>query len=215
MFAVIFETRPQPSQFDTYLTIAKSLRPELANIDGFIENIRYKSLSRPGWILSLSFWRDEKSLVRWRTTATHHMAQEKGRDGVLEDYHLRVGQVTASVRSNEVKRVETVDAREQDDVTAVGAAKTVQLVRFQMDRGAGIDAAAGKLGLNPEEPRGLLAWDIMEAVLSPGDMILLASWETGSSSVSIPGADSDEVQVLRDYGKYDRREAPQFYPPAS
>lgn len=139
----------------------------------------------------------------------------KGRDGVLEDYHLRVGQVTASVRSNEVKRVETVDAREQDDVTAVGAAKTVQLVRFQMDRGAGIDAAAGKLGLNPEEPRGLLAWDIMEAVLSPGDMILLASWETGSSSVSIPGADSDEVQVLRDYGKYDRREAPQFYPPAS
>lgn len=77
MFAVIFETRPQPSQFDTYLTIAKSLRPELANIDGFIENIRYKSLSRPGWILSLSFWRDEKSLVRWRTTATHHMAQEK------------------------------------------------------------------------------------------------------------------------------------------
>ncbi|KAI6354684.1 hypothetical protein MCOR25_008507 [Pyricularia grisea] len=216
MFAVVFETRPPPSQFDTYLTIAKSLRPELANMDGFIENIRYKSLTRPGWILSLSFWRDEKSLVRWRTTAKHHMAQEKGRDGVLEDYHLRVGQFTASVRSNEVKKVETIDKRERDDVTVVGAAKTVQLVRFHMDQGADIGAASDKLGLNPEElPRGLLGWDIMEAVLTPGDMIFLASWEAGSSSICIPEADSDEVQILRDYGKHDRREAPQYYAPAS
>jgi hypothetical protein len=33
-------------------------------IDGFIDNIRYRSMTRPGFILSLSNWRDEKALVR-------------------------------------------------------------------------------------------------------------------------------------------------------
>ena len=40
------------------------LRPEIERIDGFIDNIRYRSLTREGWILSLSGWRDEKALVR-------------------------------------------------------------------------------------------------------------------------------------------------------
>ena len=50
---------------------------------------------REGWILSLSNWRDEKSLVRWRTHRRHHEIQQKGRDEILADYHLRVGQITA------------------------------------------------------------------------------------------------------------------------
>src|ERR1700744_461171 len=94
MFSVIFEVNPRTSEWDTYLDTAKMLRPELEQIGGFVDNIRYKSLQRVGWILSLSGWRDEKSLVRWRTTAKHHEAQQKGRDQILQDYHLRVGQVT-------------------------------------------------------------------------------------------------------------------------
>jgi hypothetical protein len=39
---------------------AKMLRPELEQVDGFIDNIRYKSLTREGGILSLSGWRNEK-----------------------------------------------------------------------------------------------------------------------------------------------------------
>jgi heme-degrading monooxygenase HmoA len=70
------------------------LRPELESVDGFVDNIRYKSLTRDGWILSLSGWRDEKSVVRWRIAMRHHMVQEKGRSEILLDYHLRVGQVT-------------------------------------------------------------------------------------------------------------------------
>lgn len=60
-----------------YLDNAKMLRPELEQIDGFIDNIRYKSLTREGWILSLSGWREEKSLVRWRTQMRHHEVQQK------------------------------------------------------------------------------------------------------------------------------------------
>jgi len=94
MFSVIFEVHPRPEQWDNYLGNAGMLRPELEQVDGFVDNIRYKSLTRPGWILSLSGWRDEKSVVRWRTAQRHHMVQEKGRSEILLDYHLRVGQIT-------------------------------------------------------------------------------------------------------------------------
>jgi heme-degrading monooxygenase HmoA len=95
MFSVIFEVLPNKANWSDYLDNAKMLRPELEKIDGFVDNIRYKSLTRHGWILSLSNWRDEKSLVRWRTHTRHHEVQQKGRDQILANYHLRVGQITA------------------------------------------------------------------------------------------------------------------------
>ena len=94
MFSVLFEVHPKPDRWEAYLAYAKMLRPDLEGIDGFADNTRYRSLTRPGWILSLSGWRDEKALVRWRTHARHHAVQVKGRFEVLLDYHLRVGQVT-------------------------------------------------------------------------------------------------------------------------
>ena len=78
MFSVIFEVHPRPEKWDNYLGIAKMLRPDPENIDGFADNIRYRSLKREGWILSLSSWRDEKAVVRWRTRMRHHEAQERG-----------------------------------------------------------------------------------------------------------------------------------------
>src|SRR6201995_4491762 len=98
MFSVIFEVHPKPEQWDAYLSNARMLRPELERIDGFVDNIRYRSLTREGWILSLSGWRDEKAVVRWRTTARHHDVQAKGRSEILLDYHLRVGEVTQDTR---------------------------------------------------------------------------------------------------------------------
>jgi heme-degrading monooxygenase HmoA len=85
MFAVIFEVQPRQERFDEYLEIAKSLRPEIEKIDGFIDNERYASKRQEGRILSLSTWRDEKAVIRWRTLALHHQAQEKGRSEVFED----------------------------------------------------------------------------------------------------------------------------------
>src|ERR1700682_5836731 len=98
MFSVLFEVYPKAEKWDDYLGYAKLLRPELEQIEGFVDNIRYRSLTRDGWILSLSGWRDEKALVRWRTRARHHEVQEKRRSEVLLDYHLRIGQVTQDTR---------------------------------------------------------------------------------------------------------------------
>nr|WP_271613059.1 antibiotic biosynthesis monooxygenase [Bradyrhizobium sp. CCBAU 21362] len=75
MFSVIFEVLPNKGNRDDYLDNAKMLRPELEQVEGFVHNIRYKSLTREDWVLSLSNWRDEKSLVRWRTRSDHAMHQ--------------------------------------------------------------------------------------------------------------------------------------------
>jgi len=93
MIAVIFEVFPADGKVQEYLDIAAELKPLLQNIDGFISIERFSSLVEEGKILSLSFWRDEKSIEEWRNIETHRLAQKKGRDGVFADYRLRVASV--------------------------------------------------------------------------------------------------------------------------
>jgi heme-degrading monooxygenase HmoA len=93
MYAVIFEVEPAPGRRQEYLDIAARLRPELEQIDGFISVERFQSLTQEGKILSLSFWRDEEAVVRWRRHEQHRDAQRAGRGGVFKNYRLRVAAV--------------------------------------------------------------------------------------------------------------------------
>jgi len=93
MMAVIFEVEPDPAHRQEYLDTAAALRAELEAIDGFLSVERFESLARPGRLLSLSFWRDEEAVRRWRTLASHRDAQLRGRQGVFRDYRLRVAEV--------------------------------------------------------------------------------------------------------------------------
>jgi heme-degrading monooxygenase HmoA len=63
MIAVIFEVSPAEGERRHYLDIAASLCPLLGKIDGFISIERFESLSEPGKILSISFWRDEAAVA--------------------------------------------------------------------------------------------------------------------------------------------------------
>lgn len=93
MFVVIFEVYPEPDRRDEYLDLAAALRPQLEGFDGFISIERFASLTDEGKLLSLSFWRDEDALARWRQHSAHRTAQAHGRDGVFRDYRLRVAAV--------------------------------------------------------------------------------------------------------------------------
>lgn len=93
MIAVIFEVWPADGRKQEYLDIAGGLRPELEKIDGFISIERFQSLTDEGKVLSLSFWRDEDAILKWRNLEKHRRAQAKGRDGVFSDYRLRVASV--------------------------------------------------------------------------------------------------------------------------
>jgi heme-degrading monooxygenase HmoA len=93
MIAVIFEVQPRAGQRAAYLDMAAALRPALAQVDGFISIERFESLSEPGRMLSLSFWRDEAAVRQWREYAEHRAAQRAGRATVFEDYRLRIATV--------------------------------------------------------------------------------------------------------------------------
>jgi heme-degrading monooxygenase HmoA len=216
VFAVLFEVHPHKEQWDAYLGYAKMLRPDLEGIDGFVDNIRYRSLIRPGWILSLSNWRDEKALVRWRTRARHHDVQVKGRDEVLADYHLRVGQLTGDTHLPAGYRLE----EQRLDVTQIGEGTTVTLAtpQGQYSKAALEESdteVAKTLGLRTNAD-GLTSWDVFDDVLQPGNPILLQSWIDPSAAESAPAANEDvrqrTVRIVRDYGMFDRRENPQYYP---
>jgi heme-degrading monooxygenase HmoA len=216
MFAVIFEVQPRSGQWDAYLGLAGMLRPELLKIDGFIDNIRYGSKRHEGWVLSLSTWRDEKALVRWRTHATHHDVQGQGRGGIFRDYHLRVGQVTADSEPppGHVVREQRLDETEE------GTAKFVSIVAMQWPAGLERDASPARIGEQlglRNAADGLVDWDVFEAILTPGALLLLLSWRDAASAeaagAAIPaGARHRGVRVVRDYGMFRRHEAPQYYP---
>ena len=93
MIAVIFEVIPAPGRQQEYLDLAAELRPQLEKIDGFISIERFASLASEEKILSLSIWRDEEAVQRWRQVDEHRAAQARGRGGIFADYRLRVASI--------------------------------------------------------------------------------------------------------------------------
>ena len=93
MIAVIFEVWPAPGERQHYLDLAAALKADLLAIDGFISVERFESLTEPGKLLSLSFFRDEEAVRQWRNRPGHRATQARGRSGVFSDYRLRVAQV--------------------------------------------------------------------------------------------------------------------------
>ena len=212
MFAVIFEVQPKTERQDDYLALAKQLKPKLEAIDGFIDNERFRSRRTEGRLLSLSTWRDEKAVVRWRTHGEHHGVQEKGRFEVFQDYHLRVGEVTADTHPPEGLAAE----QKRFDETEIGAAKSVTITELTPSDGTRDLAAA--LGLDVSAG-GLVDRELFESIYNAGKHLLLASWRDADAASAwkpapIAGAQARrhrQVRVVRDYGMFDRREAPQFY----
>jgi heme-degrading monooxygenase HmoA len=217
MFSAMLEVNPVPDQFDAYLGMAKMLRPELEKIDGFIDNTRYASLTRAGWLLSLSSWRDEKSLVRWRTTTKHHKIQQAARDRVFSDYRLRIGQIVADTRVPEGHAL----SEQRLDATETGVGKAVTLLEAKRSpdwlKEAGAQGVAKSLGLDTDA-YSLLAWDAFDALLEPGNVIIVATWPDQAAAdafehnANLPDdVRVRHIRVIREYGMFDRREAPQYF----
>ena len=114
MIAVIFEVWPADGRKQTYLDIAAKLKPELERIDGFLSIERFQSLVDDTKLLSLSFWRDEAAIIKWRQHEEHHRAQWQGRGGIFADYRLRVASVVRDYgmydRTEAPQRFPAVDA---------------------------------------------------------------------------------------------------------
>jgi len=223
MFAVIFEVQPKADRWQDYLDLAAELRPELLQVEGFIDNERFRSVQTEGRVLSLSIWQDEKALVRWRTHAGHHVVQEKGRFAVFQDYHLRVGEIAADNSA-----APDVPLPEQRfDTTVVGIAKTVTISEAEPpEAGQGgvrdANAIRQRLCVPAIGHTGVVATQAYSGITKPGKILLLVSWRDADAARAWQPPASPEgigplrhrhVRVIRDYSLADRREAPQYFPP--
>jgi len=219
MFSVIFEVHPKEGKKDEYLGLAKHLKPLLEAIDGFIDNERIESKLRPGWVLSHSTWRDEKSVVRWRTEAEHHAVQEKGRYEIFEDYRLRVGEVISDTDPPPEAPI-----REQClDETEVGQAKVVTFTEITPERSTifarQADLLPSHLGLD-RHSAAIVEVDVFASIYNLGKIALLVGWKNVESTKlwsprkidGIQALRQRSIRIVREYGRFDRREAPQFYP---
>ncbi|MGA8756738.1 MAG: antibiotic biosynthesis monooxygenase [Stellaceae bacterium] len=216
MFAVIFEVQPRPDRWEDYLALAGSLRPELEQVDGFLENERFRSRQRAGRVLSLSIWRDEKAVIRWRTLARHHYAQARGRSEIFEDYHLRVGEIVADSRLPAGRSL----SRQRFDDTEIVTAKLVTISELAGQGSESADLATA-LGLPSAGMQGVVEHETFAGIDDPHRTLLLASWsDAAAGELWRPVAHHADirhraVRIIRDYGMNDRREAPQYYPPVS
>jgi heme-degrading monooxygenase HmoA len=218
MFVVIFEVQPKKERFNDYLDLAKHLKPNLEAIDGFIEVERLTSTRTNGRVLSLSTWRDEKAVVRWRSEREHHGAQEKGRFGIFEQYRLRVGEVTDD--SDPPLGVVIKETRFDETANPVAkAASITELIPAEGGKARISERLAAELGLD-QDAKGLVDHEIFESIYNPGKLLLLTTWRDMNTahawqprtSGNLGNLRHRRVRVIRDYGMTDREEAPQFYP---
>ena len=203
MIALFFEVTPRPGHDDRYLEIAASLKPELEKNGGVDFLDRFRSLTRPRVLLSHQIWRDEASLARWRANGRHYGAQTAGRTAVFEDYRLRIGVVVA-------ERVEHGEINE----TAPGIAYNAPS-RAKPDRYMVVVRSAG----TPFAGNGGESWRSVYHDTSFAWVAAMPDRAAGLELVRRAGADAcvsaaQLCLVSRDYGMFDRSEAPQYFPEA-
>jgi heme-degrading monooxygenase HmoA len=216
MYAVIFEVKPKPERFGEYLDLARLLKPDLENIQGFIDIERFGSKPAEGLVLSLSIWADEKAVVRWRTFGLHHEVQKKGRSEIFENYHLRVGGIAmdTNIPPGQTPRDERFDE------TEVGDAKVVTITEAMAEGQTSGQERLNRLPVPEPGSNGVIDKQIFESIYNPGKFLLLVSWRDNAAAAawesrgigSVAGMRYRRVHIVRDYGMFDRREAPQYYP---
>lgn len=182
MFSVLIEAQPRQGQWDAYFANAAALRPELERAPGFVDNIRYRSLSRDGWIGSLSLWSDEASVIGWHTRMHDKESKEKDWSSLLTDYRLRVGEVTSDTRLAENQEIAArepgdAEAGEGTYMTLIDAKQTPEWVHSNNPQ-----EVALYLGFDLYSYGNCISWDVFDSLLNPGEIMLVVTWKDAESA---------------------------------
>ena len=103
---------------------------------------------------------------------------------ILADYHLRVGQIIADDHvpagyALTEQRLDETEVGEGTAITLINAARAHPASR----RRTSLAKLGQQLGLKPWAAASV-SWDLFDAVLTPGDLILLISWKDDSVAQS-------------------------------
>jgi heme-degrading monooxygenase HmoA len=206
MLSQLFEVQIKEGHIDRYMNLAASLRPALAAIGGCLFIDRFRSLTRENLLLSYQIWQDEGAMTAWRVDASHHGVQVIGRDEIFSDYRIRIAQVIHEARPGKPawqpeRRTPYNDpARRPPTYVMACESKVAELpVTTQWRR------------------------DSFESVYRHGyfaHLVDLPDYQSGLNfGVQLFADPTTEYfrifEVMRDYGMYDRTEAPQYYPPVN
>jgi heme-degrading monooxygenase HmoA len=206
LIALFFEVQIREGQIDRYLDLAAALKPSLDAMGGCLFIDRFKSLSRKNLLLSYQTWRDEGSMIAWRVDPKHHTVQETGREKIFDDYRIRISQVLHEERPEKPawrpERLSPYNDPKRRPPTFVVAS----------------ESRSRELPVETSWKR-----DVFESVYRPGifaHVVDVPSFEAGAAFGRKLLADSTTeyfrvFEVMRDYGMFDRVEAPQYYPPLS
>ena len=206
MISQFFEVQIKEGQVNRYLDLAASLKPSLEAMGGCLFIDRFKSLTRTNLLLSYQIWRDEGSMVAWRVNAKHHTVQEAGREKVFDDYRIRIAQVIHEERVGKdpwrPERLSPYNDPTRRPPTFVVAT----------------ESTTRELGIETSWKR-----DDFESVYRPGIFAHLVDVPSYAIGVQVGQQLLSDVrtayfrvfEVMRDYGMFERSEAPQYYPPVS
>jgi heme-degrading monooxygenase HmoA len=206
MISQFFEIQIREGLISRYMDLAAALKPALADMGGSLFIDRFKSLSRENLLLSYQIWQDEGSMTAWRVDASHRRVQEIGRERIFSDYRIRIAQVIHEARPGKPtwqpeRRTPYNDpARRRPTYVIATESKNADLpVATQWQR------------------------DSFESMYRPGYFAHLvdlpddrSGLEFGTGLFADPTTEYFRIfEVMRDYGMYDRTEAPQYYPPVN
>lgn len=206
MISQFFEVQVKEGQADRYLDLAASLRLSLEAMGGCLFIDRFRSLTRNNLLLSYQVWQDEGSMTAWRVDAGHHVVQETGRAKIFADYRIRIAQVIHEERPDNAawrpERLSPYNDPKRRPPTFVVAS----------------ESGSKELPVETSWNR-----DAFESVYRPGVFAHLVDVPSSDAGVSLgrqffadPTTQYFRVfEVMRDYGMFDRREAPQYYAPVN
>lgn len=198
MQALLFEMEPRDGHEDHYFRHAAKLRPILMQHDGLIYIERFKSLANPKVILSHSLWRDEASIARWRTNSEHHKSQSAGRFKHFQDYRIRISHVLRYAESNE-----PVQKWSNEGSYSTPTSQTDHFITILRSRKQLRDAD-GETFASVTETDSYLT--VLDAVSEVDGQSTIDEAQGGDGVLTALLA-----RVSRDYGMYERAEAPQYF----
>src|SRR5213080_2186925 len=204
MIGLFFEVETRPGRRDQYLDLAASLKPALEAMGGCVFIDRFRSLTRENLLLSYQIWQDEAALTAWRVHGHHHKVQEIGREKVFADYRIRIAQVIHEARPGQPvwqpdRRTPYNDpARRRPTYVLAAESKSARLPVETDWRRDGFESVY-------REAHFAHLIDIPDPQ---------SGADFGGRLLADPATEYFRIfEVMRDYGMYDRTEAPQYYPP--
>ncbi len=206
MIALFFEVQPRPEHFQRYLDMAAALKPQLEQTEGFMVIDRYKSLAREGVVLSHSIWRDEAALTAWRVHQGHHHAQDAGRNHMFLDYRLRIAEVLREEMPGKPPwQPQRISAYNDPARRAPRHLVVAESVSSTFDTMPGIVLEA-YASLNRDR-------EYVHVMDVPS--LAVATELSANCSIGARAYRYRICEVERDYGMFERAEAPQYYPPVA